>query len=361
VSSLRVGAHTITAAYSGNAAFAASVSPALAQSIAVPPDSLKLRELQVIATRVAAQTSGDAISGTIESAIEEGLSSVDDKFITPSALGLRMTSAGYGDRDPKLPPPDWIVWGDLRQTSMNPGAGPNSGVSGSQINSFAGVTLRLTSDFVVGVFGGYENFGYDVFSLSGRLSGDGATGGFYVGWRFLPGLRLEAGIAQSAIGYQATAGAASGAFSGDRTLVTAGLVGTFKLTPQLELEPSARFYGLWESESAYQDIFGTTQASRDFSTDRASAGAKLTYRFVSAGNVTIAPYVGAYADNYFGKDNAAAAVPANLILDGTSARLTGGVAFVADNGARLTAGAEIGGLASNFTSLSFRARGSLPF
>ena len=81
----------------------------------------------------------------------------------------------------------------------------------------------------------------------------------------------------------------------------------------------------------------------------------------SAGNVAIAPYFGAYADSYFGKDNAAATVPAALLMDGTSARLTGGVAFVTDSGARLTAGAEVGGLAGNFTAWSVRARGSLPF
>jgi hypothetical protein len=361
VSSLRVGAHVITAAYVANASFAASVSSPLQQSIAAPPDSLKLRELQVVATRVAAQTSGDAIEGTIAAAVEEGLSGNDSQFITPSALGLRMTSAGYGDRNSKLPPPDWVVWSDLRQTSMNPGSGAGSGLSGSQVNSFAGLTLRVTGDFIVGVFVGYEFFGYDVSTLSGHLRGDGATGGAYLGWRFLPGLRFEAGIAQSAIGYVGTAGAATGAFSGSRTLVTTGLAGTFKLMPELEIEPSARFYGLWESESAYQDGFGTAQAARDFSAGRTSVGAKLTYRLASAGNVAIAPYLGAYADTYFGKDNAAAAVPIGPIMDGTSARLTGGVAFATDYGARLTAGVEIGGLAANFTSWSLRARGSVPF
>jgi hypothetical protein len=359
VSSLRVGPHVIVAAYIGNASFAASVSPPLQQSIAVPPDSLKLRELQVVATRIAAQTPGDAISGTIAAAVEEGLSGDDSQFITPSALGLRMTSAGYGEKNSKLPPSDWLVWSDLRQTSMTPGSG--SSISGNQVNSFAGLTLRVTSDFVAGVFVGYEFFGYDISSLSGRLRGDGATGGAYVGWRFLPGLRFEAGVARSAIGYEGTAGAASGAFSGTRTLFTTGLAGTFKLMPQLELEPSARFYGLWETEGAYQDVFGTTQASRDFSTARTSVGAKFTYRLASAGNVAIAPYLGAYADTYFGKDNAAAPVPIAQIMDGTSARLTGGVAFVTDHGARLTAGAEIGGLAANFTAWSVRARGSLPF
>jgi hypothetical protein len=361
VSSLLVGPHLIVATYLGNGSFAASASSGLPESVAAPPDSLKLRELQVVATRVAAQTSGDAIAGTIEAAVEEGLSD-GGQFVTPSALGLRMTSAG--ERDSKLPRSDWVLWSDLRQTSMNPGigSGSNSGFSGSQVNSFTGLTLRITSDLVVGAFAGYEFFGYDVSTLSGRLRGDGVTGGAYLGWRFWPGLRFDAGFARSAIGYQATVASATGAFSGTRTLFTTGLAGTFKLTPALELEPSARYYGLWESEDAYQDVFGTAQAARDFSVGRASAGAKLTYRLVSAGNVAIAPYVGAYADNYFGKDNAlVAAVPVGPIMEGASARLTGGVAFTTEYGARLTAGAELGGLAGNFTAWSLRARGSVPF
>jgi hypothetical protein len=359
-SSLRVGSHVITASYAGNASFAASVSQALEQSIAAPPDSQKLRELQVVATRIAAQNSGDAISGTIASAVEEGLSPGGSQLVTPSALGLRMTSAGY-DKDSKLPPSDWIIWGDLRQSSMNPEGGGNSGISGNQFNSFVGLTLRVTSDFVVGAFGGYEYFGYDVSTLSGRLRGDGATGGAYLGWRLLPGIRFDAGISQSSIGYQASAGSATGAFTGTRTLFTAGLTGTYKLTPQLEFEPSARYFGLWESEGAYQDSFGTPQASRDFSTGRASAGAKVTWRTASAGDLAIAPYVGAYADTYFGRDSAAGPIPITQVMDGTSARLTGGIAFVTPSGARLTAGAEVGGLAANFTVWSLRARGSVPF
>src|SRR6202012_4253644 len=99
--------------------------------------------------------------------------------------------------------------------------------------------------------------------------------------------------AQSEIGYNGTAGSAAGTFAGSRTLFTTGLGGTIKMTPQLELEPSARFFGLGETEAGYQDSLGVMQASHDFSTGRTSAGTKLTYRFVSAGNVAIAPYVGA--------------------------------------------------------------------
>ena len=106
-------------------------------------------------------------------------------------------------------------------------------------------------------------------------------------------------------------------------------------------------------------MFGTTQAARDFSTG--SLGAKFTCRFASAGNAAIARFLGAYADTYFGKDNAAAPVPIARIMDGTSARLTRGVAFVTDHGARLAADAEVDGLATNFTSWPVSARGSLPF
>ena len=99
--SLGVGSHSITAVYAGNATFASSTSSPLAQSMAVPHDSVKLKKLQVVASRIAAQNSGQAIAGTIDAAIEEGFAA-GDQMIAPSELGLRLTS---GANDPRRPAP----------------------------------------------------------------------------------------------------------------------------------------------------------------------------------------------------------------------------------------------------------------
>lgn len=354
VSTLSVGPHSITATFAGNASFAASVSSPLAQSIAVPQDSIRLRNLQVVATRIAAQNAGQAISGTIEAAISEGFAG-GDQLITPSELGLRLTSSGQGKERS-----DWLLWSDLRQTSMNPG-GARSDISGSQLNAFVGLTYRVTADGIVGVFGGYETIGYDVSSLSGHLRGDGATAGGYVGWRFLPGVRLDVGLARSEIGYRGTAGDAVASFTGSRTFFTTGVTGSYTITPGLELEPSARLFRLWEAQSAYTDSLGSPQAERNFSTGRASLGAKLTYRWLSPFDMAIAPFFGVYADNYFTKDDAAALTAPSAVMEGMSGRLVGGLAVTTTRGLRITAGGEIGGLAGNFTTWSFRTRGSVPF
>jgi hypothetical protein len=48
---LAIGSHSITAVYAGNANFQASTSSPLLQAVNTPQDSLRLRALQIIATR----------------------------------------------------------------------------------------------------------------------------------------------------------------------------------------------------------------------------------------------------------------------------------------------------------------------
>jgi hypothetical protein len=361
MSSLTVGSHSITASYGGDTSFASSVSSPLAQSISAPPDSLKLRSLQVVATRIAAQNSGQAISGAIDAAIDEGFSD-GDQMLAPSERGLRLSSLGYEMQTngrKAAPRPDWIVWSDLRHTTLN-ADGTRQDISGNQGNALAGVTYRFTPDMLVGIFGGYESFNYDVASLNGHLRGDGWTAGGYAGWRILPGVRFDAGVAQSGTGYQGVAGSATGSFGGSRTLFTSGLTGLYRFLPGFELEPSARVYALWEKENAYTDSLGTQQSDRSFSTGRASVGAKVTYRWALSGTTAIAPFGGVYADNYFNKDDAGVgAIPA--VMQGSSARLVGGVGVVTDYGLKFSSAAELGGLGGNFTSWTFRARGAVPF
>lgn len=363
LSSLTAGSHSVTATYGGDTNFASSVSGPLAQSISVPPDSLKLRSLQVVATRIAAQNSGQAISGAIDAAIDEGFAD-GDQMLAPSESGLRLSSLGYerqtnGRTPGRRTSPDWIVWSDLRHATLTAN-GSRQDISGNQVNALAGMTYRVMPDILVGIFGGYESLNYDVASLNGHLRGDGWTAGGYGGWRVVPGLRFDAGLAQSGIGYQGAAGTAAGSFPGSRTLFTTALTGLYRFMPGLELEPSARVYALWEKENAYTDSLGTAQSERSFSTGRASVGAKLTYRWALSGTTAIAPFAGVYADNYFTKDDAGgAAIPA--AMQGASARLLGGVAVTTDYGLKFSSAAELGGLGGNFTSWTFRARGAVPF
>ena len=230
-----------------------------------------------------------------------------------------------------------------------------------------GLTRKLSPSFLIGVLGGYETFNYTSQVFNGRMKGDGWTAGSYLGWKLSPGIRFDAAIAYSGIGYDGVAGTASGNFRGNRWLFSSGLTGNYK-TFGVDIEPSVKVYALREHEQAYTDSLGILQADRVFSTGRASAGAKLAYPWVYNDAVTFAPYLGLYADYYFTRDNAEAiAYPGGAslasfpLLEGGSARAIGGLTAKLSNGAAITMGGELGGIGSVVQIWTWRVRGSVPF
>jgi hypothetical protein len=118
-------------------------------------------------------------------------------------------------------------------------------LKGTQIDAFAGLTRRLTSNFVVGVLGGYEHFDYSSQAFNGVLKGDGWTAGAFLGWKLSPNMRFDAGAAWSDLLANGVSGTARGSFLGARWLVQGGLTGTYPWQ-SFVLEPSARVFALWE-------------------------------------------------------------------------------------------------------------------
>jgi len=277
-----------------------------------------------------------------------------------SALGY----AGDGGSWTKAPPPGgihrWLAWIDVRGADFDRTTA-GSDLKGVQVNTLAGITHRVTPDFLVGVLGGYEHFDYSSQAFNGVLRGDGWTTGAYMGWRVLPNVRFDAGGAWSDIFVDDTSGMATGNFLGHRWLVTGGLTGTYGWQAFV-LEPSARVYALWEHENAYTDSLGTLQPDRNFSTGRASAGGKVTYPFAWSSTVDLAPYVGLYGDYYFSMDDAATAGLTTVpLLQGWSARATAGLAMTFAQSALLSLGGEYGGIGSDTHIWTWRVRGSVPF
>jgi hypothetical protein len=376
VSSLTIGSHSITAEYGGDANNGPSASAALIQTVNTPADSLKLRSMQVLGTKIAAQTSGQAISGAIGSAIGQGFSGngfqvgVNGTPFSIAALGTapddtRM-SLGAGLNAARQTTPSrstWMPWVDVRGTGWNTDA-KDADIDGTQLNVLAGVTWRPASDFIVGALAGYESFHYSSDLLTGQLDGNGWTVGGYLGWRLAPGLLLDVGGTRSDIDYDASAGTAAGSFSGERWLVSGGLTGTYRSSAFI-FEPSARVFALWENEDAYVDNLGTAQDARDFSTGRASAGLKVGYPMAWSHAITVVPYAGAYADYYFSSDNAAAlTIPVLLpeeFVDGAAARVVSGVVVTAEDGTRLALDGELGGLGNDFETWTARGSFATPF
>ena len=423
-SGLNAGSHAITAFYGGDAGNNGATSAVLTQTVNSPADSLKLRALQVLVTPMVAQTSGQAISSAVDSAISEGFAE-GGTMVAPSGNGVRFNfaadsdpqatdsvaranapfssvngspaegSRGFGSPPsppsriddsfaalayagptkaaplPVAEPRQWRVWAEVHGATLDrwgsmstaPGAAV---LYGSQINLLAGLTRKFTPDFLVGVLGGYESFDYRSEALQGRLKGDGWTVGSYLGWKVAPGIRFDSALAYSGIGYDGTAGTAAGTFNGNRWLATGGLTGTYNGFG-VQIEPSARVFALWEHENAYTDTLGTSQGARDFSTGRASGGVKLSYPVFWSATTVLAPYLGLYGDYYFNRDSsgaavaAAASIPSSLILDGWSARAVGGLTAKFGNGAQIAVGGERSGIGGNFALWTYRVRGSVPF
>jgi hypothetical protein len=390
IKSLSVGRHPITATYNGDASNASSTSSVLTQTVGMPADSIKLRNWQIVATKIVAQSSGQAISGSIDSAISEGWS--DGALITATENGVRfnfaaepqeqnnsvqhrvndaMSALSLANSNPahnagsrQIAPKEWLPWAEVRGTGWNTNL-QNGDIQGGQINALLGLTYRLKENLLIGGFGGYEDFDYTSQLLSGQLKGDGWTIGAYLGWRILPDLYFNAGVARSEISYGATAGTAAASFPGARWLATGSLIGKYKITQHLEMEPSAKVYALWERDDAYIDSLGTSQSNRNFSTGRASLGTKLSYPLLMS-TMTVTPYIGFYADYYFNRDGAAMPIAPLLLpiefVDGWSARATSGLVVSIPNEATLSVGGEVGGLASGeFTMWSVRGRAVFPF
>ncbi|ABE40229.1 Outer membrane autotransporter barrel [Rhodopseudomonas palustris BisB5] len=432
-SSLTIGSHTIVAAFAANASFSASTSSPLLQAVNTPQDSLKLRAMQIMASKTIAQTSGAAISGAIDTAISEGFND-GGELITPSGSGLRFNftddlsqsragtpestvesrwpafashgsgapghqATGFGLGDPqssgraqarfddtfaaidrkpdiakapaKAPavPKDWLMWAEVKGASIGQwnSTSTASVLSGNQVNALIGLTRRPSPDLLIGVIGGYETFDYKSGTLNGRLKGDGWTIGSYAAWRSAAGLRFDIAGAYSGIGYDGSAGTAFGSFDGRRWLMSGGVTGSTEAFG-FAIEPSAKVYALWESQNAYVDSLGTTQAQREFFTGRASAGLKVSYPWLYSATLTLAPYTGVFADYYFLGDNAEtitlaggtplASVP---LMDGWSARVTGGIAARFGNGAAVAVGGELGGLGGTVQIWTLRGRASVPF
>jgi hypothetical protein len=388
---LSVGSHSISATYNGDANNAPGTSSPLLQAINVSADSVRLRALQLAVTKLAAQGSGQMVSSAIDAAIADGFAG-GGAPITPSETGLRFnfaaepqekskveervgdafSSLAYARRDPvyKAPvlappqPKDWLAWAEVRGVGWNTGI-QTGDIKGAQTNALLGLTRRLTPDLIVGIFGGYEHLDYTSQLLLGRLKGDGWTGGGYLGWRFLPGVRFDAGVGRSGVSYDGVTGAAFAGFPGQRWLATAGLTGLYKTIYGLEIEPSARLYALWEHDNAYTDSLGTVQSERNFSSGRASVGGKLAYPRPWSSALTVAPYAGLYADYYFNRDDSVPpAAPLLLPIEfvhGFSARVTSGVAVAFAGGAQLALGSEVGGLGSDFKVWTVRGRAAVPF
>jgi len=112
-SALTLGNHAITAKYNGDANNSPAPRGAI-QAVNTPADSLKLRAMQIAGTQIAAQMSGQAISGAIDTAINAGFSD-NPAAVTPNANGFTFNFAADPDARAQVAPS-----GGLRYATADP-------------------------------------------------------------------------------------------------------------------------------------------------------------------------------------------------------------------------------------------------
>ena len=345
------------------------------------PDSQKARAIQNLVTPMVAQTSGQAITSSIDGAIDDAFAQGGQAFVLgpngatfnfaaePKAESSRVDGAfavlGSVSRKPTVPQleREWSLWLDIRGTGWRVNDNirtPVNDLTGNQVNVTAGIGRKLTSDTLVGIFTGYENFKYDVASLGGGLKGNGETIGGYFAQRF-GSLRFDAKVGWSNLDYDITSGLANGSVNASRWLAAAGLTQEYQFG-RLRFEPSAKAFALWESQRAWTDSLGTVQASRDFFVGRASTGAKLSQALDFSDGWKVVPFVGAYGDYRFSSDTAIPTTqPLATVGPGWSARMTSGANFTNSKGMSVSLSGELGGIGSNYKIWSGQARANMPF
>jgi hypothetical protein len=306
-------------------------------------------------------TDASSRSGRARSRVDDAFAAIDQK------MPRKALPAWHEEKQ-------WLLWADVRGTGVDRwGTSNATGVTqasqsllyGQQVNSLLGLTYKATPNVAIGIVGGWETFSYTQQDINGRLKGDGWTTGAYIGWKIIPTLRYDAAVTYSGIGYNGTSGTAQGNFSGQRWMFATGLTGIYRAYGFL-IEPSARVYALWEHEDAYTDSLGIQQGTHDFASGRASGGLKAAYPmpWLDSG-IVLAPYLGFYGDYYFNKEDAPGiaglALASTPLLQGWSARATGGLGARFPGGAGVGVGAELGGIGSNTSIWTLSAKAQVPF
>jgi hypothetical protein len=329
------------------------------------------------------QAAGSSGSGARNSAFATDGSRSDSQGGRASRSRIDNAFAAIDQQMPKKAPSkwreekDWLLWADVRgagidrwgtTTTAGVAQATQSSLYGEQLNALIGLTYKASSNLAIGIVGGWETFSYTEQDINGRLKGDGLTTGAYLGWKIIPTMRFDAAVTYSGIGYNGTAGTAQGNFNGQRWMLSTGLTGNYQAAGFL-IEPSAKVYALWEHENAYVDSLGTQQGTNDFASGRASAGLKAGYPmpWLDSG-IVLTPYAGIFGDYYFNKDDAPAILPgagialaSTPLLQGWSARATGGLNARLPSGAGIGIGAELGGIGSDTRIWTLSAKAQVPF
>lgn len=339
-----------------------------------PSDSDRLAGIQVEGTRAVSARSASAISQAVFGAIDGtfspgqntltfGANGASGQFyVAPAATGTSALSAiGSADTSSAHASPDLNLWANVREAGIVRSDASVADIDGAQVNVTAGIGYALLPDLTIGLFAGYEAFGYEFAALSGQLDGHGGTLGSYAGWLLAPGLRWDVLAGWTGLSYDASAGGADGSFTGSRWLAATALSGQYELG-DFTIEPTLNAQAVWEHQSAWTDSLAVDHAARDAAMGIISIGGRVFTPSLDLASLTIKPFVGLYGDwHVVGTDALPGGVDAFGLAKGWSARLTGGLDLISIDGGSLGVSAEYGGLGSDYNSWAANMRAGWAF
>lgn len=350
------------------------VNATCAPGVTASNDSDKARAVQNLGSRIVSRNSANAISDATHGAITGHLmqgsqgapnSSPNNPGATylggPDAPSDEMSNLGRRPPERTASPRMQMdsgklrLWTDVRGTGIADRDDSTGRLGGSQINTVSGVSLQVRPGFVVGALSGYERFDYEFKALNGKFSGNGYTGGLFVGGKLHKAAWYSLVATYTRLGYDVSAGTAAGDLAADRWMLSGTLAGRIPLgATNLFAEPSASFLYVRESQDGWTDTLGAFHDGRAVNEGRVSFGSKIgtTWRMPGA---IVTPHVGAYADYYFGsKDDIPVGIDGLGMNHSWSLRTVAGISATMPEGYTLKFDTTLGGIGDNYQTVSVR-------
>jgi outer membrane autotransporter protein len=269
--------------------------------------------------------------------------------------GSAATADGAAAAD-AVDPVRYQAWASVRYTGVTTTSALNN-LEGGQVNGMLGLNYRLNPQIVIGAFGGYETMSFDDDSTA-KFEGEGLTGGVYGAWRPSNGLRLDAQISGTRLGYDVQSGAVTGSFDATRVIAAGGITGQTKFG-DIMLEPSLRATAVWENQEGYTDSVGTLYGKRSFNFGKIAAGLKASRTFTLDAGRSVTPYAGVAADYRFSGGDTTATLEA---LDDFSLSLNAGLNAKLNSSTSLGLDGTVSGLGlDDILIWSLRARLGVDF